>query len=258
MTHDPFVPPAGSTFPAAPPVPTGPVAPGDSSTAGPTAGPVAAPYWTPQSARPPVRSAAGLGVAVIVLASVWTAVQVLVSLLAPEAVKALRRADLAGLGARDSNFTTYDAAGLLSVLVQVAAFLVTCFWLTASRNIATAVNPTFAHKRGPVWVWLGWVVPVVSLWFPFQVVRDVGRSTSRASVPAIGGWWAAWLVYLGTSNLAGRLTSSPTEGSAANAADVLVGMEGIATVSMIVALVLWVGIVRDVTHAQRARIAALG
>ena len=244
---DPYAPPLGSTPPASPPpgpAPTGPMPPLHQT------------YGAHATQQPPLRSTAGLGTAAIVLASVWTATEVLGLLLAPEAAATLREAGQAGVSAVDSTFTGYDAMGLLSGLVQLAAYVVTCLWLYQSRSTAVAANPTFRHQRGPVWVWLGWVVPVVALWFPFQVVRDVRRATSRGPLSGIGGWWAAWLVFFGASNLVGRLVASSSEDSAAAAADALVGLEGVATLACIVALVLWIRIIRDVTRAQGERIVA--
>jgi hypothetical protein len=265
--HDPYAPPPGSTPPGGPtpgPVAPGPMPPlaGPVPTAAPVSGaaygaPLYQAYGTPPAQLPPLRSAAGLGTAAIVLASVWTATEVLGLVLAPQAAELLRRAGEAGITAVDSAFSAYDAMGLLSGLVQLAAYIVTCLWLHTSRSTAVAANPTFRQQRGPVWVWLGWVVPVVAFWFPFQVVRDVRRATSPRPVSGIGGWWASWLVFVGVSNLLGRLVAGSGEGSASDAADVLVGMEGISTLACVIALVLWIRIVRDVTRAQRERIVAL-
>ncbi|MFJ3403903.1 DUF4328 domain-containing protein [Promicromonospora sp. NPDC090134] len=215
-------------------------------------------YGTPPQLLPPLRSTAGLGVAAIVLASAWTVIRVVVLLLAPQGAQAMDRAAEAGLAAIDSEFTAYDGVGVLSVVVQIGAFIVTSLWLYQSRSTAVAANPTFIHKRGPVWAWLGWWVPVVSFWFPFQVVRDVRRATSPRPVSEIGAWWGTWLAFLSVSNLVGRLTAASTPGSAQSAADVMVPMEAVATLVMIVSLFLWIRIIRDITRAQRERIAAAG
>jgi hypothetical protein len=43
-----------------------------------------------------------------------------------------------------------------------------------------------AHiRRSPAWAWLGWVVPIVSLFFPKQMVDDCWQITSRA-IPGAG------------------------------------------------------------------------
>ncbi|MFD6447630.1 DUF4328 domain-containing protein [Promicromonospora sp. NPDC060204] len=213
-------------------------------------------YGPPPQLLPPLRSTAGPGMAAIVLACAWTATRVLSLLLAPQGAQAMERAAEAGKAAIDSEFTAYDGMGVLSVVVQIAAFIVTAIWLYQSRSTAVAANPTFIHKRGPVWAWLGWWVPVVSFWFPFQVVRDVRRATSPRPVSEIGAWWGTWLVFLSVSNLVGRLTAAGNPGSAQSAADVMVPMEAVATVAMIVSLFLWIRIIRDITRAQRERIAA--
>jgi hypothetical protein len=236
MTHDPYAPPAEPTSPAAP------------SASQYTYG---APLYTVQ----PLRSAAGLGAAAIVLACVLTAVQVVVLLLAPEGAAALRAAGEVGIPAYQSQFTAYDAVNLLYGALQVACYIVTCLWLYRSRATAVAANPTFIHERSPVWSWLGWWVPIVSLWFPYQVVRDILRSTSRGPVSGIGGWWAAWLVYFTASRMATRAGTRLTPEATLQSADLLVTAEFVATFAMVVALVLWIRIIRDVTRFQAERIA---
>jgi hypothetical protein len=236
MTHDPYAPPPEPTAPATQPAPQ--------ST-----------YGAPLYTVPPLRSAAGLGTAAIVLACVLTAVQVVVLLLAPEGAAALRAAGEVGMPAYQSQFTAYDAVNLLYGALQVACYIVTCLWLSRSRATAVAANPTFTHERSPVWSWLGWWVPIVSLWFPYQVVRDIHRSTSRGPVSGIGGWWAAWLVYFIASRMATRAGTRLTPEATLQGADQLVTTEFVATFAMVVALVLWIRIIRDVTRFQAERIA---
>jgi hypothetical protein len=55
------------------------------------------------------------------------------------------------------------------------------------------------QRRARGWAFWGWIVPVVSLWFPFQIMGDIwraGRPASRrnktAWLPAL--WWASWLL----------------------------------------------------------------
>ena len=88
------------------------------------------------------------------------------------------------------------------------------------------------------------------------MVRDIRRATASGLISGIGGWWAAWLVFLGASNAAGRITTRTAPEATATAAEALVLVELVATVAMVVALVLWIRIVRDVTRYQAERIAA--
>ncbi|MFI9489075.1 DUF4328 domain-containing protein [Promicromonospora sp. NPDC052451] len=213
-------------------------------------------YGAPLYDLPPLRSASGLGMASLVLACVWTAVQVMHLALAPQSAEVLRAAGEAGLSAFNSQFTGYDGVSIVLFALQVACYVVSCVWLYRSRSTARAANPSFVHERSAAWTWLGWWVPIVSYWFPYQVVRDIRRATATGPVSGIGGWWALWLVFFFAYNVAGRMGSSTTPTVTQAAADLLVPVEAVATVAMIVALVLWIRIVRDITRAQVERIAA--
>ncbi|NYK37261.1 DUF4328 domain-containing protein, partial [Salmonella enterica subsp. enterica serovar Typhimurium] len=80
-----------------------------------------------------------------------------------------------------------------------------------ARRLAEALAPGFAHQRGPAWTWLGWIVPVVGLWFPYQVVRDIVRNAWRDPWGDqrrrldLGLWWGAWVVALFAGQIASRL-----------------------------------------------------
>ena len=93
-------------------------------------------------------------------------------------------------------YTTYDAVNQLEFLLYLAAYIVTCMWLWGVRRNAEAQNPIARHVRERGWVWGSWVCPVVSLWFPFQIVRDVQAATNPHGrrTALIGWWWAAFLV----------------------------------------------------------------
>jgi hypothetical protein len=99
-------------------------------------------------------------------------------------------------------FTTYDAVSAMKFLLFPAAYIVTCMWLWGVRRNAEALNPIARHVRERGWVWGSWVCPVVSLWFPFQIVRDVQAATNPHGrrTALIGWWWAAFLVLNLTLN----------------------------------------------------------
>lgn len=141
----------------------------------------------------------------------------------------------------------------LSGLAQALAlggFVVGGLWLHASRAFAVAARPEILQERGPVWVWLGWVVPVVSLWFPFQVVTDIRRGCVRGQQHSLGAWWAAWLVFV--FSLFFNFSSSSGTGSFRLTVDMpLPAVEGIGAAAGVVALVLWIRIIRDITAGQR-------
>lgn len=57
----------------------------------------------------------------------------------------------------------------------------------------------YRQRRARAWTFWGWIVPVVSLWFPFQLMGDIWRAGLPASkrdkvawLPAL--WWTSWLL----------------------------------------------------------------
>jgi hypothetical protein len=134
----------------------------------------------------------------------------------------------------------------LTGLFLLAAFFVVCPWLQAGRKFAETANPAARFARRPAWTWLGWWVPVVFLWFPYQVVRD----TRNAVVPVgerrarLGLWWTCWLLF-------GLTAYSPAP------ADLEVIVRSVAALALLLAFVQWIRIVREITRGQE-KLAGLG
>jgi hypothetical protein len=188
----------------------------------------------------------GLATASIVIACVWTALQALSMVLSFSAAEQLARAESAGADLRGV-YTAYDSVAAWLLPVEIAALVVSCLWLQASRHYAVVASPAVRHARGPVWVWLGWVVPVVSLWFPYQVVRDVRAGTPGVARGGLGLWWACWLVAMWFTNQ----SSFASLGWRPEGLGSIPVFEVGASVATLVAAVQWVRIVREVTAAQR-------
>ncbi len=161
---------------------------------------------TAEASAPKAASAVG----VIVLALAVTAVQVVD-----------RRRRLAGRrdlpGRRRATgwlvvevFTVYD--GLVTLLFPT---LLAC-WAGGDLPVATAVScrastgspRTSTTRAAALWIWLGWWVPVVALWFPYQVVRDIQpRPRDHAAGVArlvVGRWLGFQLVAAGHRRSTGR------------------------------------------------------
>lgn len=196
---------------------------------------------------PPRPVAPGLGTASVVLAALvalGVVVQFLVSVPAVSTLQALVAGEQVSTGVLDA----YDNLSTLVVVLEIAAAVVTIVWLWKSRTFAETVSPGWPHARSRVWVWLGWFVPVVAFWFPYQVVRDVRAATLRVQGQGPGGWWAAWLVFGFATNASARLLGSDSP-------DVWVALpvfDGVAAAAVVVAALLWAKIVREVSTGQRA------
>ncbi len=70
-------------------------------------------------------------------------------------------------------------------------------WFYRARINAERHGYRQRHARG--WAFWGWIVPIVNLWFPFQIMGDIWRAGLPAEqryetawLPAL--WWTCWLL----------------------------------------------------------------
>jgi hypothetical protein len=206
----------------------------------------------PYDGGPPASAPSDLAIASMLLAGGLTLVQLVNTVLAFPA------------GAAIEGSTSQDVFDELEVVLYalsttaiipagIAAYVVTCLWLAKCRKNAERFAPDYRQERGAVWAWLGWWVPIVSFWFPYQVVRDIRRASVqiRGDSAALGWWWLCWLVWLIGSRFAGNLLPEDASASGARgAAEALPLIETVNGVAIVVALVLWIRLVREITRAQ--------
>jgi hypothetical protein len=139
----------------------------------------------------------------------------------------------------------------LLLLVEIGVWVTVCLWLTRIRQ-NVVVKGQYNRRRSEVWLWLGWVIPVVNFWFPLQIVTDAVRSTAAAAgVRPIrtGFWWAAWLASLLASLVATATTLLPPDQTLHRslvAVDVLVTVVALA---LWLRIVLWLGRYHDASAA---------
>ncbi len=146
-------------------------------------------------------------------------------------------------------WTPYDFTFFGGFAVLIAAYVVTCLWLYRVRT-NTDIMSTLRHARSPGWVWGGWVVPIVSLWFPYQIVRDVSRDERGFPVVSrIGTWWTLWLLSLSVERIGLRIVNVQSEVDP-NAYEGLGIVETLNAVLVLVALFFWIRIIRGITAHQ--------
>lgn len=75
----------------------------------------------------------------------------------------------------------------IGLLVAGVMFLI---WFRRAANIAQRLG--LPAKRSPVWAVLGFMVPIVSFWYPYQVARDLTPAGHPARTTA-KLWWALFL-----------------------------------------------------------------
>ena len=159
----------------------------------------------------------------------------------------------------------YQFVSLLTLGLLLVTYVVTSVWLWRARGNAEYLAPDAPHTLNRGWVWGSWVVPVIFLWFPYQVVRDVAGATrddtggregperpgrpGRPSRRLVGLWWGAWVAYLLTTQVVSRIM--PWDGNpTSSAARTLVWLEVLDAAVCLVALVLWIRLLLGIHHSQ--------
>jgi hypothetical protein len=70
-------------------------------------------------------------------------------------------------------------------------------WFRRAR--INAERHGYRQRRARGWAFWGWIVPIVNIWFPFQIMGDIWRAglpaeqrRKTAWLPAM--WWTCWLL----------------------------------------------------------------
>ncbi len=210
----------------------------------------AAAYYAPATGAPAVtKDLTALGVLAFVTAAIATFCICVVALVLPRAAR-IRAGG--GPDAVDWSLGVYYAATALALIGLLAGFVTGSMWLHRARKNAEVLAPAGRHTRRAGWAWGGWVTPLVALWFPFQVVRDVRRALAPMETSALIGFW--WALFLASE--IGVRTSLNLQGDALvrleNAADAR-QWSVITAAVMIAALAGWGQVLRAITLEQHER-----
>ena len=84
------------------------------------------------------------------------------------------------------------AVGLAQVLALVAGAVVFLRWLHVAYGNLPALGavPHFSRR----WATLSFLVPILNLFRPYQVVRELWVGSGGGAATIVGWWWAAYLV----------------------------------------------------------------
>ncbi|MGW2421939.1 DUF4328 domain-containing protein [Streptomyces sp. NPDC001709] len=96
------------------------------------------------------------------------------------------------LNSLENSYHLVTSAG--GVLVFLCAMLYLSWLLRLRENARVLSGDT--PKYAGIWVFLGWLVPVVNLWFPRGIVVDAFRSSApgRKLPGSVNVWWGLWLI----------------------------------------------------------------
>jgi hypothetical protein len=153
-------------------------------------------------------------------------------------------------GTLDWAVVVHAIGSLLTLIALVGGFVTGSMWLHRARTNAERLGPGRVWTRSSGWAWGGWVCPVVSFWFPFQVVRDTHRNVSPLGTsPVVGWWWALYLTFVVFNRIMSSVESDlgPEDASAYQAASVVFALVAAS------ALVAWGLVLRTITTEQHDR-----
>ncbi|MFF4356628.1 DUF4328 domain-containing protein [Streptomyces sp. NPDC001604] len=91
----------------------------------------------------------------------------------------------------DSYHLVSSVSGFAAAVCAIA-FIV---WMGRIRDNGRELSGTRPRYSG-LWVFFGWVVPVVNLWFPRGIIADAYRASAPGErLPrSLNVWWGLWLI----------------------------------------------------------------
>ncbi|CAM4100796.1 DUF4328 domain-containing protein [Janibacter anophelis] len=196
----------------------------------------------PHSSAAPQPAPVGLAITTQIVAATWMVLAVARAIVGAVAVSSVTG------GRVDPEFAFFLVDALAGVLglVQLLALILGGLWLYLFVVAAREINREAWHERAAYWGPLGWIAPIVNLWFPYQVVRDGAAAVGLRS-RMLPWWWAGWISLSVLALVEGVvLSSSPYDLS-----PWVISMAVLAVLTVVTG-VLWIVIVRSMTAAARA------
>ncbi len=249
------------TWPPGRPPAWGPVGPPPSGPANPWGAQQSQGYGGYPAAAAPTRALSGLGIATQIMLGIQmlATVSLFIPVLHQRSLIDKLRSDPTSVSPADADRADNMVSSLstaVSVLF-IATGIVWIIWFYRARINADAWSQGF-QRRGRAWAIWAWVCPVVSLWFPYMISRDIlddteggkdGSRVARRSRPLLMTWWLAF-VALSVIALLERSHQNPH-----TLADVTTysNIEIASVAAHLVAGVLAVLVVRQITGAQTRR-----
>jgi hypothetical protein len=101
--------------------------------------------------------------------------------------------------------TTYNSLSVIVPITMIGAWVFTSKWLQGIYDQVASENPTAIRLKRPWTAW-GWLVPVVSLWFPKFLIDDLLKAKAIKSDDPVTArdtrlWWATWISFSLINNI---------------------------------------------------------
>lgn len=157
--------------------------------------------------------------------------------------------------------TSHDPTAIATVtaIVQIATIPVFLTWFYRVRRNAGLWAP---QRHGQGWSIGAWFTPVAFLWFPFQILSDVWRTSQpdangrRGSDALAKAWWACWVLAWITGFYLRHSTSTAPDGSPQQLTSfgIALGATEASNIVAAVAALLGLLVVARVTRMQESRL----
>jgi len=116
--------------------------------------------------------------------------------------------------AAESNDTRQQAIAVIQFLLFVGTGIVFLTWIFRANRNARALGAE-GMRFTPGWS-VGWYfVPIMSLWRPFQVMREIWQASAQPgnwqgvqTPPLLGWWWAMYLISQILAQIAYRMSEN--------------------------------------------------
>jgi hypothetical protein len=150
----------------------------------------------------------------------------------------------------------WGIALILYVIVLIVCAIVFLMWLYRARRNLPALGVADV-RWSPGWSIAWWFIPIMSLFRPYQVVKETWRASDPTSLsqwsserpPGIYGWW--WGLFLVYGFVGNATDSTSTGGTPGFDAAALIDLAGLIVGIGSALCAMW--IVRDITARQTQR-----
>lgn len=147
--------------------------------------------------------------------------------------------------------------GAAYVTIALIAYLVNGMWIWKASHNAALIDPDL-RRISPGWAFCWFLIPIANFWMPFKAMKQTWNSTHfgastdiNAAVPIfMSVWWFCWLASSMLGQASGRMTRRNDD------IDTLITttwMDIASSPLSILAAILFLRIIREVTHLQSTR-----
>ncbi len=85
----------------------------------------------------------------------------------------------------------WQALNLPVSILLILGLIAVIFWSYKATTVAAKLN--YPARHAPLWAILGWIVPIINFWFPYQCVRDC-LAPGNSERKTVGRWWMLYIV----------------------------------------------------------------